>query len=810
VENIIDRDLEDEMKESYLNYAMSVIISRALPDVRDGLKPIHRRILYAMNSLGLTSDKPYKKSATIVGEVLGKYHPHGDMAVYNTMVRLAQDFSLRYMLVDGQGNFGSIDGDPPAAMRYTEARLSKISKDMLTDIKKETVDFRPNFDESLKEPVVLPNSFPNLLANGSTGIAVGMATNIPPHNLNEIYNATIAYIDNNDITLKELMKHIPGPDFPTGGIIHGRDGIESAYKTGRGKIKIRSKFDIEDIKNGREAIIIKEIPYQLNKTNLLVKIADQVKNKKIEGISALRDESDRNGMRIVIELKKNTNVKIVLNQLFKNTQMQSVFGINMLALVDGTPKVLGLKSILKYFVKHRFEVIERRTRFDLNKAEKRLHILEGLLLALADIDKIIKIIKSSKNVDAARTNLMNEFKTSQIQAQSILDMKLQKLVNLERIKIEQEHQELKDIVNDLKDILANESRVYTIIKEGLKENLDKFGDVRATEIEDGELDTLEVEDLITKEDMVITISNKGLIKRTPIDSYKKQKRGGAGVTSGVKKDADVIESLFVASTHHYIIFVSNKGKAYYLKVHELPLGNKNARGKSVKSLLNLATGEELKSYVPVNEFNDNLFLVLATSSGVIKKTQITQLTNAKTRGIYAITLDKGDNVVSAELTDGSCNIFLCTSKGNALVFPEDRVRSMGRAARGVRGIKLKVGDELSGMIVVREADMKKQKMLVITEKGYGKRVAFTNFNTHNRGTGGQKYVGISGSTGEVAAVRAVSEEDELFAISSMGMIIRTLVSGIPQQGRAARGVKVVNIKEPDMVVDIGCVRDEEE
>jgi DNA gyrase subunit A len=805
-ENIIQRNIVDEAEESYLNYAMSVITSRALPDVRDGLKPIHRRILYAMGTMGLTHERAYKKSATIVGEVLGKYHPHGDAAVYETMVRLAQDFSLRYLLVDGQGNFGSVDGDPAAAMRYTEAKMTRISEEMLQDIRKETVDFRPNFDDSIKEPIVLPGSFPNLLANGTTGIAVGMTTNIPPHNIRELCDAICTYIENPSITVDKILKKIPGPDFPTGGIIHGVQGIKSAYKTGKGKISIRSKFDIEEIKGGREAIIITEIPYQVNKANLIMKIADLVRDKKIDGVADLRDESDQSGMRIVIELKKGAMPQVILNQLFTHTQMQTSFGIILLALVDNQPKVLGLLEIIKHYVTHRKEVIIRRTKFDLDKAEKRAHLLEGLRIALLNIDEIIALIQKSKTVDEAREGLMKKFKLSEVQAQAILDMRLQKLVNLEKLKVEQEYKEVKDLIKALKAILGSEEKVLDIIKTDLKEISKKYGDDRKTQIEGAELEALDIEDLITKEDMVITITNKGIIKRTPINSYKQQKRGGVGVAGSATKTDEFIEHLFIASTHHYIVFVSNKGKAYFLKVHEIPLGSKAARGsKSVKMLLNLTPEEELKAYVPLDDFGEDKYLILATSMGMIKKCRTSDFANAKTRGVYAIALDKGDDVVSVKLTTGDQSVVLCTRRGSALVFPEKSVRVMGRAARGVKGINLKSGDELAGMEVV----VKKESLLVITEKGYGKRVSYDGFTPHSRGTGGQIYIKVAADTGEVAAVRSVGDDDELFAITSMGMVIRTRVSGVTKQGRAAKGVRVISVTEPDFVVAIGCVRDEE-
>ncbi|MDR2733183.1 MAG: DNA gyrase subunit A [Spirochaetota bacterium] len=805
-ENILPRNIEDEMRESYLNYAMSVIMARALPDVRDGLKPIHRRILYAMGTMGLSHEHAYKKSATIVGEVLGKYHPHGDAAVYETMVRLAQDFSLRYLLVDGQGNFGSVDGDPAAAMRYTEAKMTKVSEEMLLDIRKETVDFRPNFDESIKEPVVLPASFPNLLANGSTGIAVGMTTNIPPHNIREVCDAIITYIDNPSVSIDKLIKKIPGPDFPTGGIIHGIQGIKSAYRTGRGKINIRSKFDIEELKGGREAIIITEIPYQVNKANLVMKIADLVRDKKVDGVADLRDESDQHGMRIVVELKKGAMPQVILNQLFTHTQMQTSFGIILLALVNNQPKVLGLLDIIKHYVDHRKEVIIRRTQFDLDKAEKRLHLLEGLRIALLNIDEIIALIQKSKTVEDARDGLMKKFKLSQVQAQAILDMRLQKLVNLEKLKVEQEYNEVTDLIKHLKAILASEGKVLEMIKGDLKEISGKYGDDRKTKIEGAELEALDIEDLITREDMVITITNKGIIKRTPIHSYKQQKRGGVGVAGSATKTDEFIEHLFIASTHHYIVFVSNKGKAYFLKVHEIPLGSKAARGsKSIKMLLNLTSDEDLKAYVPLDGFDDNKFMILATSMGMIKKCRISEFANAKTRGVYAITLDKGDNVITVKLTTGDQSIVLCTRRGNALVFPEKSVRVMGRAARGIKGIGLKSGDELAGMEVVA----KKESLLVITEKGFGKRVSYDGFTPHSRGTGGQIYIKITPETGEVAAVRSVGDDDELFAITSMGMVMRTQVSGVTRQGRAAKGVRVIAVKEPDLVVAIGCVRDED-
>lgn len=803
---VIKRSIEDEMKESYLNYAMSVIVSRALPDVRDGLKPIHRRILYAMSTLGLSPDRPYKKSATIVGEVLGKYHPHGDQAVYNTMVRLAQDFSLRYLLVDGQGNFGSVDGDNAAAMRYTEARMTRISIELLEDLKKETVDFRPNFDDSLKEPTVLPAAFPNLLANGSTGIAVGMATNIPSHNIIEICNAIAAYIDKPDIKLRELMKKIPGPDFSTGGIIHGLEGIKSAFQTGRGKITVRSKFDIENKKNGKTAIIVTEIPYQVNKANVIEKIAGLVTSKKVDGVSDLRDESDRSGMRIVIEMKKGCIPQVVLNQLFKHSQLQTTFGINILALVDGTPRILGLIDIIKHYVDHRKDVIIRRTKFDLDKAEKRAHILQGLLNALEHIDEIIKLIRHSKTVEDARDNLMKKYKFTQVQAQAILDMRLQKLVNLEYIKVKQEHKELQQLIKEYKAILQSEKKVLELIKADLKAIKEKYGDERRTQIVGAELEQLEIEDLITKEDMVITISNKGIIKRTPIRTYKKQRRGGTGVTGGNQRKDEFVEHLFIASTHHFIVFVSNKGKAYFLKVHEIPEGSRTSRGKSIKTLLNLATGEDIKSYVPLPSFEDEVFLLLVTSMGIIKKTKISEFSNAKTRGVYAITLDKGDYVVAVRLTDGKKDLLLCTRKGNALMFNEKSVRAMGRSAHGVKGIKLKAGDALAGMAIVEKGEW----LLVVTEKGYGKRVEFRNFFPHSRGTGGQIYIKVVEATGEVASVRGVADDDEFFAITSMGMIIRSLVKEASIQGRTGKGVRLITLKYPDIVVDIGRVEKDED
>lgn len=801
---IINVPIEDEMKGAYLTYAMSVIVSRALPDVRDGLKPVHRRILHAMNELNFTPDRPYKKSATTVGEVLGKYHPHGDLAVYNTMVRLAQPFSMRYLVIDGQGNFGSVDGDSPAAMRYTESRMTRYAMELLKDINKETVDNQLNYDDSLEEPVVLPAGVPNLLVNGTSGIAVGMATNIPPHNLREIIDGVCAAIDNPEIETSELMKFVHGPDFPTYGIIYGREGIRNAYETGRGKIIVRAKVDFEELKGGREALIIHELPYQVNKAELLIKISNLVREKKIEGISDLRDESDRKGMRVVIELKKTANSKVVLNRLFAHTQMQNVFGIIMLALVNKEPKVLNLKQCITYYIAHRKEIIIRRTQFDLDKAERRAHIVEGLLKALDSIDDIIKLIRASNNAEEARNGLMSNFDLSEAQAQAILDMRLQRLTALEHEKLQKEYDELMAMIKEFREILASDEVQYGIMKDELIEVKEKYGDDRRTEIMDS-AESINTEDLIVKEDNVVTISHGGYIKRSPVASYKKQKRGGVGVSGANTKQDDFIEQLFVASTHDNLMFFSNHGRTFYLKVHEIQEGSRATRGRHLKTLLQLNEEEKVQTIMPVSDFNSDDPIVLVTRNGIIKRCAISDFVNARTRGIKAMNLDDEDLLISASLTDGNSHLVLCTKKGKALRINEKEVREMGRTARGVIGIRLKEDNEVIGVIKVMEG----KNLLVISHKGYGKQMRFDELQAHGRGTGGQIYLKINDKTGDVVAVHAVEQTDQVVLVTSQGMVIRTAVDGISTYGRSASGVKIVNVREEDYVVAVSSTKEEE-
>ena len=725
---VVDVNIEDEMKKSFIDYAMSVIVSRALPDVRDGLKPVHRRILYSMHELGLTPDKPFRKSARIVGDVLGKYHPHGDSSVYDAMVRLAQDFSIRYTLVEGHGNFGSIDGDAAAAMRYTEARMSRIATEMLADINKDTVDFMPNFDETLKEPTVLPAKFPNLLVNGSSGIAVGMATNIPPHNLGEVIDGVIALIDDPDISLEEMMEHIKGPDFPTGGIILGTQGIKEAYATGRGRVVTRARTTIEELPNNRSRIIVTEIPYQVNKAKLIEKIAELVRDKKIEGISDIRDESDREGMRIVIEIKKDANPNIVLNYLFKHTQMQETFGVIMLALVDGEPKIMGLKEVLSHYISHQKDVLIRRTRYDLDKAEARAHILEGLLIALDHIDEVINIIRSSRTVQIARDSLMERFGLSERQAQAILDMRLQRLTGLEREKLEGEYAELKNTIQYLKDILANDFLQYKIIKEELSAIKAKYNDDRRTDITfaPGEID---IEDLIDEYDVVVTLTHRGYVKRTPLSTYKSQKRGGKGITGLQTRDEDFVQDIFVTSTHKSILFFTSTGRVYLLKAYEIPEAGRQARGTAIINLLQLMPGERIEAVFPVDDIEDEKYLVMATRKGFIKKSPIKEFKNIRKSGLIAITLRDGDELVGVELTNGKQEIMLASHKGMAIRFNEADVRSMGRAAMGVKGMELDEDDYIIGMQLITEGSY----VLTISENGYGKRTPIDEYRVQNRG-----------------------------------------------------------------------------
>jgi DNA gyrase subunit A len=804
-EKIVPVYIEEEMKDSYINYAMSVIVGRALPDVRDGLKPVHRRILYAMRELGLEHNKPYKKSARIVGEVLGKYHPHGDVAVYDTLVRMAQDFSLRYPLVDGQGNFGSVDGDSPAAMRYTEARLAHVTDWMLLDIDKNTVDFAPNFDGSLTEPKLLPACLPNLLVNGSSGIAVGMATNIPPHNLREVTEAVSFVIDNPVCEPKDLLKKVKGPDFPTGGIIRGYDGIKNAYATGRGILKVSAKAFIEEQKSGKEAIIIKEIPYQVNKANLIESIADLVQNKKIDGITDLRDESDKDGMRIVIELRRGVNANVMLNQLYKHTQMQVTFGVIMLALVDGRPKVLNLKEILDEFIKHRKEIIVRRTRFDLEKAQDRAHILEGLKIALKNLDRIIKTIKESENPQVAKEALIKKFDLSEKQAQAILEMQLQRLTNLEREKIDKEYLELIKKIELYKSILASEKKVLEIVKDEMKDLAEKFGDERRTEIAP-EAEELEIEDLIAEEDVVVTISHSGYIKRLPVSSYRKQRRGGKGVTGAEIKEEDFVEHLFIASTHDYMLFFTDKGVVHWLKVHEIPEGGRTSKGKAMVNLLQLATGEKISAFVPVREFKEGQYLIMCTKNGTIKKTALTAYSNPRKGGIIGMGLEKDDKLIEVERTTGDDEILLATREGKAIRFKETQVREMGRAAKGVRGINLGKKDSCIAMEIVK-AD---QTVLTVTGQGFGKRTEFKEYRLQSRGGKGIINIKVTGKNGEAVGLKTVSDKDEIMLMTEKGMVVRSPIKDIRTTGRSTQGVRLMKLEAGDKVASIAKIVPEDE
>ena len=805
VGRVIPVAIEDEIKESYLNYAMSVIVSRALPDARDGLKPVHRRILYAMSEMGLRSDRAQKKCGRIVGDVLGKFHPHGDQSIYDALVRMAQDFSLRYPVVIGQGNFGSIDGDPPAAMRYTEAKMHRLAEEMIRDIKKDTIDFGPNYDESMQEPLVLPSAFPFMMANGASGIAVGMATNMAPHNLREIAAAIIRLIDNPDESIDTLMKDMKGPDFPTGGLIFGAKGIREAFKTGRGRIVVRARFTLETTKSGKDTVIVTELPFMVNKANLIVRIAELVRGRKIDGISDLRDESDRDGMRIVIELKRGIIPKVVLNQLFSHTQMQQNFGVNNLALVKGRPKLLNLKEMIECFIEHRKEVVTRRTEYNLKKAEERAHILEGLKIALDNIDEVIRIIKGSKNVEAARNGLIKGFTLSEVQAQAILDMRLQKLTSLETQKILDELKELGELIAYLKDLLASEQKILGVVKEEIQEISEKYGDDRRTEILPDEVQEINIEDLIHKEDMVVLISNRGFIKRLPVSSYRNQGRGGKGLSSTTLKNEDFIEHIFVASTHDYILFVTSEGKAYWVKVFEIPEGSRIARGQQVKTLIAISPDEDITAIVAIEKFSEDSYIFMATSRGVVKKVTTSAFANARTHGIIALKLDSGDRLISARLTEGKDEIIMVTRGGNALRYNEEAVRAMGRASRGIRGIKLTSNDELAGVLVIAD----EESMLIISEKGYGKRVEYDYFTPHGRGTKGQIAYKVSEKTGEIVGIMSVNKEDEIMCITSQGNTIKLKVTEISTMGKNALGVRIVNIKDPDVLVGFAKVVTEE-
>lgn len=805
-EKIVPVLLEEEMKSSYIDYSMSVITARALPDVRDGMKPSNRRIMVAMNDLNLAPGRPHRKCAKIAGDTSGNYHPHGEQVVYPTLVRMAQDFNMRYPLVDGQGNFGSIDGDAPAAMRYTEARLTALAMEVLADLDKDTVNFIPNYDGTREEPVVLPSKFPNLICNGSSGIAVGMATNIPTHNLSEVVDALVALIDDPELEDQKLLKHIQGPDFPTGGIIYGRGGIKEYFKTGRGRLVLRARASIEKQKSGKESIIVTEIPYQINKSNLLEKIADLVNNKVIEGISDLRDESDREGMRIVIELKRESQAEIILNQLFNHTQMQTTFGVITLALVNGEPKVLTLKELLSLFIEHRHAVITRRTKYELAEAEKRAHILEGLKIALDNIDAVIKLIRASKDPAEAKEGLMKKFKMSEIQAQAILDMRLQRLTGLERKKVEEEYLELIKLIATLKGILESKTKRMNIIKEELLTLKKNYGDQRRTEIKEEE-EEFTIEDLIAEENMLITISHNGYIKRLGIDAYRKQGRGGKGVIGMETREEDFVEHLFIASTHDYILFFTNTGKCHWLKVHEIPVGGRVTKGKSITNLLELAEGERIRAFAPVKEFDEKHYVMMATKNGTIKKTELSAFSNPRRGGINAINIDEGDELIDATITDGTCDIVLGTKEGLAIRFPEDKVRSMGRTAHGVRGISLRGKDLVVDMVVIK----RDTSLLVVTENGFGKRTPISDYRVTNRGGKGVINVKTNERNGKVVALKEVLEDDELMLITEKGMIIRQPVKSIKEIGRNTQGVKLIRLDEGDKVVAVArVVKGEEE
>lgn len=804
-DKIIPINIEKEMKRSYIDYAMSVIVGRALPDVRDGLKPVHRRILYAMMELGLTPDKPYRKSARIVGDVLGKYHPHGDTAVYDAMVRLAQSFSTRYLLVDGQGNFGSVDGDSPAAMRYTEAKLTKLSMEMIKDINKETVDYRPNFDESLNEPTILPSKFPNLLVNGSSGIAVGMATNIPPHNLSETIDGVITLIDNSEAEIKDIMKNIKGPDFPTGAIIMGKEGIKEAYNTGRGIIKIRAKAKIEETGKGRQHIIVTEIPYQVNKARLIEKIAELVRDKKIEGISDLRDESDRKGMRIAIELRRDTNANVVLNQLYKHTQMEDSFGIIMLAIVDEEPKVLNLKEMLTYYLNHQKEIITRRTQFDLNRAEERAHILEGLKIALDNLDEVIKLIRGSKDGQTAKRGLMERFNLSEKQAQAILDMRLQRLTGLEREKIEEEYEETIKLISQLREILANERLVLNIVKEELLEIKEKYKDKRRTQITT-EAEEINIEDMIEEEDVAITLTHFGYIKRLPVDTYKSQRRGGKGIAGLTTREEDFVENLIISSSHDYLLIFTNLGKVYKLNVYEIPEAKRQARGTAIINLIQFSTNETIAATIPVDRKWNAKYLILATRNGIIKKTQLDQFENTRKSGLMAISIREDDELIKVELIDENEEIILVTAEGKSIRFKEDDVRNTGRTAMGVKGINLSSDDYVVSMEVVRE-DM---DLLVVSEKGFGKRTDINEYRVQNRGGKGVKTYNVTKKTGKLVGAKIVTKEDEALLINNDGTVIRLKVSNISRQGRNTRGVTLMKTEKGQFIVSIALMPEHEE
>lgn len=806
--NVIDVEIEDQMKTAYLDYAMSVIVGRALPDVRDGLKPVHRRILHAMNERAWRSDRPYVKSAKIVGEVIGNFHPHGDTAVYETMVRMAQDFSMRIPIIDGQGNFGSVDGDPAAAYRYTEARLKKVAEELLSDIDKETVDFTPNFDDTRREPVVLPAAFPNLLVNGSEGIAVGMATKIPPNNLGEIIDATVQIIDNPDITSKQLLKYVKGPDFPTGGTIMGNDGILKAYTTGRGTIIVRGKYTIEENKKGREEIIISEIPFQVNKAALIARIAELVNEKEIEGISELRDESDRRGMRIYIGLKKDANSSVIINQLLKHTQLQTSFGVILLSIVDGVPKILDVKAMLVHYVNHRRDVVIRRTKYDLRKAEERAHILEGLKIALENIDEVIAIIKASKTPDEASVKLMKRFALTEIQTRAILDMRLQRLTSLEIKKIIDELKELQKLIAELKALLASEVKMNNLIKTELLVIKEKYSDKRRTEIVvGGETSTdFDIEDLIADEDMVVSITNDGFIRRMPIDTFKKQRRGGKGVIGMSSKREDFVKMMTVASAHDTVFLFSNKGKIFALKTYEIPVSTKTSRGKSLKGIINLATGENITAICSIKTFETDDFLCMATKHGILKKTGIAEFSNAKKGGIICVNLKKDDELVDVKVVEKESDLVIASRDGLLLRTNLQKMRSMGRSAAGIIGMRLDKDDHIIGMDIVKDGS----SLFVISEKGFGKRVPYNNFANKGRGGKGMAYLKITDKNGVAAGIRSVHPDDEIIITAVSGMTIRLVAKDVSSQGRSTVGIKLLELTDNDSVSDFAVITEGDE
>ncbi|SNY99495.1 DNA gyrase subunit A [Flagellimonas pacifica] len=805
-EKLIPINIEDEMKSAYIDYSMSVIVSRALPDVRDGLKPVHRRVLFGMHELGVRSNSSHKKSARIVGEVLGKYHPHGDTSVYDSMVRMAQEWSLRYMLVDGQGNFGSVDGDSPAAMRYTEARMRKIADDMLADIDKDTVDHQLNFDDSLKEPTVLPTRVPNLLVNGASGIAVGMATNMPPHNLSEVVDGTIAYIDNNDIEIDELISHIKAPDFPTGGIIYGYDGVKEAFHTGRGRVVMRAKATFEEVQ-GRECIIVTEIPYQVNKADMIKKTADLVNDKKIEGISTIRDESDRKGMRIVYILKRDAIPNIVLNMLYKYTALQSSFSVNNIALVNGRPRLLNLKEIIHYFVEHRHEVVVRRTKFELKKAEDRAHILEGLIIASDNIDEVIAIIRGSSNVEEARNSLMERFKLTEVQAKAIVEMRLRQLTGLEQDKLREEYDALLKTIEDLKDILDKKERRMQIIKDELGEVKDKYGDERRSEINFAGGD-LSIEDMIPDEQVVITISHAGYIKRTPLTEYKTQNRGGVGQKASSTRNEDFLEHLFVGTNHQYMLFFTQKGKCFWMRVYEIPEGSRTSKGRAIQNLINIEQEDKVKAFICTQDLKDedyvnSHYVIMATKKGTVKKTSLEQYSRPRQNGINAITIRDEDELLEAKLTTGTSQIFLGLKSGKAIRFEEGKTRPMGRNASGVRGISLANDeDEVIGMVSVHNFE---DDILVVSENGYGKRSTIDDYRITNRGGKGVKTISITEKTGGLVAIKNVTDSDDLMIINKSGIAIRTSVEDLRVMGRATQGVRLINLKDKDSIAAVAKV-----